>query len=125
MVSDSNKFVLIRSEGKKSVGKQLVLRTAYSTYQLLVKAPSCLHRDWLLKWWGCTATTRCSVTVGMQITNINETAGFTYCRIPGVCNLYYWRAGSSPAEGPVVPGPPFEICAPHFTFGPLVAAYIQ
>jgi len=21
--------------------------------------------------------------------------------------------------------PPFEICAPHFTFGPLVAAYIQ
>jgi len=61
MVSDSNKFVLIRSEGRKSVGKQLVLRTAYSTYQLSVKAPSCLHRDWLLKWWGCTATTRCSV----------------------------------------------------------------
>jgi len=23
------------------------------------------------------------------------------------------------------PAPPFEICAPHFTFGPLVAAYIQ
>jgi len=39
MVSDSNKFVLIRSEGRASVGKQLVLRTA-STYQLLVKAPS-------------------------------------------------------------------------------------
>ena len=53
MVSDSNKFVLIRSEGKGSVGKQLVLRTA-STYQLLVKAPSSLHWDWLLKWWGCT-----------------------------------------------------------------------
>jgi len=32
------------------------------------------------------------VIVGMQITSINETAGFTYCRIPGVCNLYYWRA---------------------------------
>jgi len=27
-VSDSNKFVLIRSEGRGSVGKQLVLRTA-------------------------------------------------------------------------------------------------
>jgi len=36
MVSDPNKFVLIRSEGRGSVGKQLVLRT----YQLLVKAPS-------------------------------------------------------------------------------------
>jgi len=22
-------------------------------------------------------------------------------------------------------GPPFEICAPHFTFSPLVATYIQ
>jgi len=39
MVSDANKFVLIRSEDTGSVGKQLVLRTA-STYQLLVKAPS-------------------------------------------------------------------------------------
>jgi len=65
MVSDSNKFVLIRSEGRMSVGKQLVLRTA-STYELLVKGPSWLHWDWLLKWWGCTATTRCSVIVGMQ-----------------------------------------------------------
>jgi len=46
MVSDSNKFVLIRSEGRGSVGKQFVLRTA-STYQLLVKAPSWLHWDWL------------------------------------------------------------------------------
>ena len=45
MVSDSNKFVLIRSEGRVSVGKQLVLRTA-STYQLLVKAPS-----WFSFWW--------------------------------------------------------------------------
>jgi len=27
-------------------------------------------------------------------------------------------SGSSPAGGPVVPGPPFEIGAPHFTFGP-------
>jgi len=42
MVSDFNKFVLIRSEGRGSVGKQFVLRTA-STYQLLVKAPSWLH----------------------------------------------------------------------------------
>jgi len=25
----------------------------------------------------------------------------------------------------MVPDPPFEICAPYFTFGPLVAAYIQ
>jgi len=91
MVSYSNKFVLIRSEGRGSVGKQLVLRTA-STYQLLVEAPSWLHRDWLLKWWGCTATTRCSVMVGMLIAIINETAGFTYCRIPGMCNLYCWRA---------------------------------
>jgi len=90
-VSDSNKFVLIRSEGRRSVGKQLVPRTA-STYQLLVKAPSWLHWDWLLKWWGCTATTRCSVIVGMQISSINETAGFSYCCIPEVCNLYYWRA---------------------------------
>ena len=94
MVSDSNKFVLIRSEGRVSVGKQLVLRTA-STYQLLVKAPSWLHWDWLLKWWGCTATTRWSVIVGMQISSINETAVFTYCCIPGVCNLYYWRAWPS------------------------------
>jgi len=82
MVSDSNKFVLIRSEGRGSVGKQLFLRTA-STYQLLVKAPSCLHWDWLLNWWGCTATTRCSVIVGMQISSINEIAGFTICRVPG------------------------------------------
>jgi len=91
MVSDSNKFGLIRSEGRGSAGKQLGLRTA-STYELLVKAPSWLHWDGLLKWWGCTTTTRCSVIVGMQITSINETAGFTYCRIQGVCNLYYWRA---------------------------------
>jgi len=90
MVSDSNKFILVRSEGRGSVGKQLVLRTA-STYELLVKATSWLHWDWLLKWWGCTATTRCSVIVGMQITGINETADFTHCRIPGVCNLYYWK----------------------------------
>ena len=34
-------------------------------------------------------------------------------------------AGLSPAEGPVVPRPSFEIGAPHFTFGPPVAAYIQ
>ena len=85
---------LIRSEGRRSVGKQLVLRTA-STYQLLVKAPSWLHWDWLLKWWGCTATTRCSVIVWMQITVINESAGFTYCRIPGVRNLCYRRAKSN------------------------------
>ena len=91
IMSDFNKFVLIRSEGRRSVGKQLVLPTA-STYQLLVKAPSWLHWDWLLKWWGCTASARCSVIVGMQIASIYETAGFTYCRIPGVCNLYYWRA---------------------------------
>jgi len=39
VVSDSNKFVLIRSEGRGSIGKQSVLRTA-STYQLLVKAPT-------------------------------------------------------------------------------------
>jgi len=90
MVSDSHKFVLIRSEGRGSVGKQLVQGTA-STYQILVKAPRWLHWDWLLKWWGCTTTTRCSVIVGMQTTSINETAGFTCCRIPGVCNLYYWR----------------------------------
>jgi len=36
MVSDSNKFVLIRSKDRGGVGKQLVLRTA-ATYQLLVK----------------------------------------------------------------------------------------
>ena len=84
LVSNSNKFVLIRSEGRVSVGKQLVLGTA-STYQLLAKAPSSswLHWDWLLEWWGCTATTRCSVIVGLQITSFNETAGFTHCRIPG------------------------------------------
>jgi len=94
MVSDSNKFVLIRSEGRVSVGKQLVIPTA-STYQLLVKAPSWLHWDWLLKWWGCTATPRYSVIVGMQISSINETAGFKYCCVPGACNLYYWRAKSN------------------------------
>jgi len=42
MVSDTNKFVLVRSKGRGSVGKQLVVRTAY-TYQLLVKAPSWLQ----------------------------------------------------------------------------------
>jgi len=89
-VLDSGKFVLVRSEGRKSVGKQLVLRTA-STYQLLVKARRWLHWDWLLK-WGCTATTRCSAIIGMQITSINETAGFTYCWKLEMCNLYYWRA---------------------------------
>jgi len=70
MVSDTNKFVLIRSEGRVSVGKQLVLRTA-STYKLLMKAPSWSHWGWLLKWWGCTATTRCSVIVGMQIVRLS------------------------------------------------------
>jgi len=34
-------------------------------------------------------------------------------------------AGPSPAGGPVVPGPLFEIGAPHITFGPPVATYIQ
>ena len=34
-------------------------------------------------------------------------------------------AGPSPAGRPVVSSPPFEIGAPHFTFGPPVAAYIQ
>jgi len=34
MVSDSNKLVLIRSEGRVSVGKQLFVRIA-STYELL------------------------------------------------------------------------------------------
>jgi len=90
MVSDSNKSVLIRSEGRGSVGKQLVLRTA-STYQLLVKVPSWLH--WLaIKMMRLYSDhpVLCGI-VGMQITSINETAGFTYCRIPGVCNLYYWR----------------------------------
>ena len=87
MVSDSNKFVLIRSAGRVSVGKQLVPRTA-STYQLLVKAPSWLHWDRLLKWWGCTATTRCSVIIGMKITSINETAGFTYWCIPRGCATF-------------------------------------
>jgi len=62
-VSDSNKFVLIRSEARGSVGKQLVLPTA-STYQLLVIAPCWLHWDWLLKGWGCTATTRQTRTQG-------------------------------------------------------------
>ena len=66
MVSDSNTFVFIRSEGRWSVRKQLVLCTA-STYQLLLKAPSWLHWNWLLKWWGFTATTRSSVIVEMQI----------------------------------------------------------
>jgi len=63
MVSDSNKSVFIRSEGRGSIVKQLVLRTA-STHQLLVKVPSWLH--WLAKWWGCRATTRCSVIVGIR-----------------------------------------------------------
>jgi len=36
-----------------------------------------------------------------------------------------WWPGSSPAGRPVVPGPPFEIGASHFTFGSPVAAYIQ
>jgi len=33
--------------------------------------------------------------------------------------------GPSPAGGQWFPAPPFEICDPHFTFVPLVAAYIQ
>jgi len=36
MVSDSNKFVLIRSEGRVSVGKQLVLRTAFGESTKLI-----------------------------------------------------------------------------------------
>ena len=40
-----------------------------------------------------------------------------------------WKLAGSRAVasrgGAVVPGPPFEICAPHVTFGPLVAARIQ
>jgi len=34
-------------------------------------------------------------------------------------------AGPSPAGWAVVPAPQFEIGAPHFMFGPLVATYIQ
>jgi len=37
----------------------------------------------------------------------------------------FMEARPSPSGGAVVPGPPFEIGAPHFTFGPPVAAYIQ
>jgi len=45
-VSDSNKFVLIRSEGRGSVGKQLVLRTA-STHHLWWK-----HQvDYIERWY--------------------------------------------------------------------------
>jgi len=33
--------------------------------------------------------------------------------------------GPNSGPSPVVLGPLFEICAPHFTFDPLVAAYIQ
>ena len=33
-------------------------------------------------------------------------------------------AGPSPAGGQWCPVPPFKICAPHFTFGPLFTAYI-
>jgi len=33
--------------------------------------------------------------------------------------------GPSPPGGQWCPDPPFEIVAPHFTFGPPVAAYIQ
>ena len=93
MVSDSNQFVPIRREGRGSVGKQLVLRTGSSTYQFLVKAPSWLHWDLLLKWWGCTAT-RCSVIDGMEITSINETAGFIYC----LMTYTIVRAGHKPMQ---------------------------
>ena len=85
MGSDSNKFVLIRSEGRVSGGKQLVLRTA-STYQLLVKAPSWLHWDWLLKSWRCTATTRCSVIVGIQISKRGDANMLARAVVKGV----YW-----------------------------------
>jgi len=54
MVSDSNKFVLIRSVWEisrllRTVKAEGVLgsRRTTSTYQLLAKAPSWLHWDWL------------------------------------------------------------------------------
>jgi len=43
MVSDSNKFVLIRSEGRWSVEKQLVLRTA-SNHQMLCDRRDAIHK---------------------------------------------------------------------------------
>jgi len=44
---------------------------------------------------------------------------------PSATREYHPKARAVASRGPVVPGPSFEICAPHFTFGPLVAAYIQ
>jgi len=81
MVSYSNKFVLIRSKGRGSVGKQLVLRTAF-THHLLVKAPSWLHWNWLLKRRGCTATTKCSVIVSRAGLKGRGARGSFYRRAP-------------------------------------------
>jgi len=41
------------------------------------------------------------------------------------CVLGRLPAGPSPAGEPVVPGPPFKICAPPFHVWPPVVAYIQ
>jgi len=74
MVSDSNKFVLIRSEGRGSVEKQIVSRTA-STYELLVKA----QVDYIeIGYQDNEAVQRPTGALwlsGMQITSINETSG--------------------------------------------------
>jgi len=63
MVPDSNKFALIRSEGRGSVRKQLVLRTA-STYQLLVKARTKL------------ITLKLAIKIVLSVKNVSVTLWF-------------------------------------------------
>ena len=59
----------------------------------------------------------------MQISLLIKNALIGTSEFPLLSNVN--KPGPSPAGGPVVPGPPFEIGAPHFAFGPLVATYIQ
>jgi len=85
----SNKYVLIRSEGRGSVG---IWEAVSSTH--------CFH---LLAFGESTKLITLRLTIKMirlysnhqvlcdRRDAINETAGFTYCFIPGVCKLYYWR----------------------------------
>jgi len=44
--------------------------------------------------------------------------------LPSKVRKAQYNQGRHQPGGQWGPPPPFEICAPHFTFGPLVAAHI-
>ena len=78
----------------------------------------CTHR-----WWRASAGEQKKRRKRLREINLR---GRVRARAVNWCQRFYRpSAGPSPTGGQLFPAPPFEHCAPHFTFGPLGAAYIQ